>query len=84
MPALIEPSERRTISPRAQSECRYYSDFELDTRPHFRYIMRILPTKGRRPGDIGRWGRSGSRGQGLVTSVPGRLGHHPAGTMTGA
>ncbi len=44
-----------------------------------------MPSKGRRPGDAGRWGRSGSRGRGLVTSAPGRLtGKRPAGMMTGS
>jgi hypothetical protein len=56
----------------------------LDKRPLFRYIIANLAHQGRQSGDAGRWGRSGSRGQGLVTSAPGRLtGKRPAGMMTG-
>ena len=39
--------------------------------------------KGRRPGDAGWRSECGARGRRLVTSAPGRLGHQPAGTMTG-
>jgi hypothetical protein len=40
--------------------------------------------KGRRPRDCGWRGECGARGLWLVTLAPGRLGHHPAGTRTGA
>ena len=61
-----------------------WRDISLDIRHHFRYKARISLRKGRRPGDAGRRSECGARGRGLVTSAPGRLGHHPAGTMTGA
>jgi hypothetical protein len=42
-----------------------------------------LPCKGRRPVTPSGGAGCGARGLWLVTSAPGRLGHHPAGTMTG-
>ena len=67
----------------------FSDDFDLvllDNCPVFRYYCATNQSRsreGRQPGDSGGRSECGARGQGLVTFALGRLGHQPAGTITG-
>jgi len=51
--------------------------------PRLRYLRRLAHRERTPSGDPGWRGECGARAQRLVTFALGRLGHHPAGTMTG-
>ena len=56
----------------------------LDIRPHFSYEPPISLESRTPAGDPVWRSECGARGRRLVTVALGRLGHHPAGTTTGA
>jgi hypothetical protein len=81
--ASVAPNPGLSRSERRSGEGHGNGDISLDIRRHFGYESPISLRKGRRPGDAGRRSECGARGRRLVTFALGRLGHQPAGTMTG-